>query len=105
MSQSEIMTRTDRRRLCSPSGREAIMREADAPGVTVREVAKRHDTADSLIYSWLTTRRRQAEKIANEPLRVAADCSNETVRSRPVADICSCRYDPTSSETREWNGA
>ncbi len=43
------------------------MREADAPEVTVREVAKRHDIAESLIYSWRTARR-QAEKIASEPL-------------------------------------
>ncbi len=43
------------------------MREADAPDITVREVAKRHDIAESLIYSWRTARR-QAEKIASEPL-------------------------------------
>jgi transposase len=67
MSRIEVITRTERRRKYSPAERDAIMREADAPDVTVREVAKRHDIAESLIYSWRTARR-QAEKIASEPL-------------------------------------
>jgi transposase len=67
MGRIEVITRTERRRKYSPAERDAIMREADAPDVTVREVAKRHDIAESLIYSWRTARR-QAEKIASEPL-------------------------------------
>lgn len=67
MGRIEVITRTERRRKYSPAERDAIMREADAPNVTVREVAKRHDIAESLIYSWRTARR-QAEKIASEPL-------------------------------------
>ncbi len=67
MGRIEGITRTERRRRYSPAERAAIMREADAPDVTVREVAKRHDIAESLIYSWRTARR-QAEKIACEPL-------------------------------------
>ncbi|WP_230483753.1 IS66-like element accessory protein TnpA [Sphingomonas sp. Leaf21] len=67
MGRIEVITRTERRRKYSPAERTAIMREADAPDVTVREVAKRHDIAESLIYSWRTARR-QAEKIASEPL-------------------------------------
>ena len=67
MGRIEVITRTERRRKYSPAERAAIMREADAPDVTVREVAKRHDIAESLIYSWRTARR-QAEKIASEPL-------------------------------------
>lgn len=67
MGRIEVITRTERRRKYSPVERAAIMREADAPDVTVREVAKRHDIAESLIYSWRTARR-QAEKIASEPL-------------------------------------
>ncbi len=67
MGRIEVITRTERRRKYSPAEREAIMREADAPDVTVREVAKRHDIAESLIYSWRTARH-QAEKIASEPL-------------------------------------
>lgn len=67
MGRIEVITRTERRRKYSPGERAAIMREADAPDVTVREVAKRHDIAESLIYSWRTARR-QAEKIASEPL-------------------------------------
>lgn len=53
----EVITRTERRRRYSPAERHAIMQEADAPDVTVREVAKRHDIAESLIYSWRTARR------------------------------------------------
>ena len=67
MGRIEVITRTERRRKYSPAERDAIMREADAPDVTVREVAKRHDIAESLIYSWRTARR-QAEKIASKPL-------------------------------------
>jgi len=67
MGRIEVITLTERRRKYSPAERHAIMREADAPDVTVREVAKRHDIAESLIYSWRTARR-QAEKIASEPL-------------------------------------
>lgn len=67
MGRIEVITRTERRRKYSPAERAAIMREADAPDVTVREVAKRHDIAQSLIYSWRTARR-QAEKIASNPL-------------------------------------
>lgn len=67
MGRIEVITRTERRRKYSPVERDAIIREADAPDVTVREVAKRHDIAESLIYSWRTARR-QAEKIASEPL-------------------------------------
>lgn len=67
MGRIEVITRTERRRKYSPAERAAIMREADARDVTVREVAKRHDIAESLIYSWRTARR-QAEKIASEPL-------------------------------------
>ena len=51
MGRIEVITRTERRRKYSPAERAAIMREADAPDVTVREVAKRHDIAESLIYS------------------------------------------------------
>lgn len=67
MGRIEVITRTERRRKYSPAERAAIMREADAPDFTVREVAKRYDIAESLIYSWRTARR-QAEKIASEPL-------------------------------------
>lgn len=67
MGRIEVITRTERRRKYSPAERDDIMREAEAPDVTVREVPKRHDIAESLIYSWRTARR-QAEKIASEPL-------------------------------------
>lgn len=67
MSRIEVITRTERRRKYSEAEREAILREAERPDVTVREVAKRHEISESLIYSWRTTRR-QADKLASEPL-------------------------------------
>lgn len=67
MGRIEVITRTERRRKYSDTERDAILREADAHGVTVREVAKRHEVAESLIYGWRSARR-QAQKIASEPL-------------------------------------
>lgn len=68
MGRMEIITRTERRRRYSPSERTAVLAEADEPGVTVREVAQRHDVAESLIYHWRTVRRKAAS-IASEPLQ------------------------------------
>lgn len=67
MGRMEVITRTERRRKYSDAERDIILREADAQGVTVREVAKRHEISESLIYSWRSTRR-QAQKLAGEPL-------------------------------------
>ncbi len=98
MGRIEVITRTERRRKYSPAERDAIMREADAPDVTVREVAKRHDIAESLIYSWRTARR-QAEKIASEPLTfisygtvpqgdlVAVAPASSPLQPRPAPDM------------------
>ena len=61
MGRIEVTTRTERRRKYSPAERAAIMWEADAPDVTVREVARLHDIAESLIYSWRTARRQRDE--------------------------------------------
>jgi len=53
----------------------------------VREVAKRHDIAESLIYSWRTARR-QAEKIASEPLTfISYGAVRQFVEQRSRADI------------------
>lgn len=51
MGRIEVITRTERRRKYSDAERDAVLREADAHGITVREVAKRHEIAESLIYS------------------------------------------------------
>lgn len=67
MGRIEVITRTERRRKYSDAERDAILREADAHGVTVREVAKRHEVAKSLIYGWRSARR-QAQKTTSDSL-------------------------------------
>ena len=63
----EIIARTERRRKFSDSEKAAILAEADADGVSVRQVAERHEIAESLIYNWRSARR-QAAAIASEAL-------------------------------------
>lgn len=63
----EIIARTERRRKYSEAAKAAILAEADQEGVTVRQVAERHEIAESLIYNWRSARR-QAVAIAAEPL-------------------------------------
>ena len=66
-----IITHTERRRLYSEATKRAILVDADAPGSTVRAVAKRHGVAESLIYHWRTARRKVAS-IASEPMQFIA---------------------------------
>lgn len=63
----EIIARTERRRKYSDAEKAAILAEADQEGVSVRQVAERHEIAESLIYNWRSARR-QAAAIASEPL-------------------------------------
>ncbi|WP_395396550.1 transposase [Novosphingobium sp. BL-8A] len=63
----EIIARTERRRKFSDAEKAAILAEADADGVSVRQVAERHGIAESLIYNWRSARR-QAAGIASEAL-------------------------------------
>jgi transposase-like protein len=63
----EIIARTERRRKFSDAEKAAILAEADADGVSVRQVAERHEIAESLIYNWRSARR-QAAAIASEAL-------------------------------------
>jgi transposase len=63
----EIIARTERRRKYSDAEKAAILAEADQDGVSVRQVAERHEIAESLIYNWRSARR-QAVAIASEPL-------------------------------------
>jgi len=63
----EIIARTERRRKYSDAEKAAILAEADKDGVSVRQVAERHEIAESLIYNWRSARR-QAAAIASEPL-------------------------------------
>ncbi|WP_156800053.1 transposase [Novosphingobium resinovorum] len=64
----EIIARTERRRKFSDVQKTAILAEPDADGVSVRQVAERHEIAESLIYNWRSTRR-QAAAIAGEALK------------------------------------
>lgn len=63
----EIIARTERRRKFSDAEKAAILAEADAEGVSVRQVAERHEIAESLIYNWRSARR-QAAAITSEAL-------------------------------------
>jgi transposase-like protein len=63
----EIIARTERRRKFSDVEKAAILAEADEDGVSVRQVAERHEIAESLIYNWRSARR-QAAVIASEAL-------------------------------------
>ncbi|MFD1104284.1 IS66-like element accessory protein TnpA [Sphingobium olei] len=63
----EIIARPERRRKFSDIEKAAILAEADEEGVSVRQVAERHQIAESLIYNWRSARR-QAAAIASEAL-------------------------------------
>ena len=63
----EIIARTERRRKFSDAEKAAILAEADEGGVSVRQVAERHEIAESLIYNWRSARR-QAAVMASEAL-------------------------------------
>ena len=79
----EIIARTERRRKYSDADKAAILAEADQKGVTVREVAERHEMAESLIYNWRSARR-QAMAIASEPLGFIS--YGAVVAAEPVSD-------------------
>jgi transposase-like protein len=64
----EVITRTERRRTYSEAEKAAVVAEASAPGVTVREVSRRLGIAESLIYNWRSAQRKAAS-IASEPLQ------------------------------------
>ena len=68
MGRMEVITRTERRRTYSEAEKAAMVAEASAPGMTVREVARRLGIAESLIYNWCSAQRK-AESIASEPLQ------------------------------------
>ncbi|MHB8528515.1 MAG: IS66-like element accessory protein TnpA [Caulobacteraceae bacterium] len=48
----EIIMRRERRRSFSVEEKLRIVEETRAAGATVREVARRHDVAESLLYVW-----------------------------------------------------
>ena len=68
MGRMEVIARTERRRTYSEAEKAAVVAEASAPGVTVREVSRRLGIAESLIYNWRSAQRK-AVSIASEPLQ------------------------------------
>ncbi|RSU57613.1 IS66 family insertion sequence hypothetical protein [Sphingomonas sp. S-NIH.Pt1_0416] len=68
MGLMEVIARTERRRTYSEAEKAAVVAEASAPGVTVREVSRRLGIAESLIYNWRSAQRK-AVSIASEPLQ------------------------------------
>ncbi|ONH81891.1 transposase [Roseomonas mucosa] len=68
MGRMDVITRTERRRTYSEAEKAAVVAEASAPSVTVREVSRRLGIAESLIYNWRSAQRKAAS-IASEPLQ------------------------------------
>ena len=52
MSQITVVSGPERRRRWSAEARLRILAEAFAPGACVSEVARRHDVATGLLYTW-----------------------------------------------------
>lgn len=69
----EIITGVERRRRWRPEQKLRILAELELPGVTVAEVARRHDVSRSLLWEWRDAQRR-GELMLQEatflPLRV-----------------------------------
>ncbi len=82
----EIIARTERRRKYSDAEKAAILAQADQEGVSVRNVARRHEIAESLIYNWRSARR-QATAIASESLEFIPYGSIVTTEPAPTAPV------------------
>ncbi len=68
MGRMEVITRVERRRRFSDEERAAVLAQCDEPGATVVGVSRRLGISASLIHGWRKTRR-EAERIASEPLQ------------------------------------
>lgn len=68
MGRMEVITRVERRRRYSDEERAAVLAQCDEPGATVVGVSRRLGISASLIHGWRKTRR-EAERIASEPLQ------------------------------------
>ena len=64
----EVITGVERRRRYSDAERATILAKCDEPGATIVGVAKLLGISPSLIHNWRRMRR-EAEKIASEPLQ------------------------------------
>jgi transposase len=62
----EIITGVERRRRWRPEEKLRILAELEEPGVTVAEVARRHEVSRGLLWQWRYAQRR-GELVADEP--------------------------------------
>ena len=63
----EIISGVERRRRWSVADKLRIVAEADEPGATVAEVARRHEISRSILWTW-RKQARAGELAASEPL-------------------------------------
>ena len=82
----EILSGADRRRNWSNALKEQIVSETLEPGVTVTEVARRHDIARTLVYRWRRAfgMRRACAAPAFLPIEVAGGCTTAESSSPPM---------------------
>ena len=62
----EIITGVERRRRWRPEQKLRILAELELPGVTLAEVARRHDVSRSLLWEWRNAQRR-GDSMLQEP--------------------------------------
>jgi transposase-like protein len=71
----EIITGVERRRRWRPEEKQRVLAELEAPGVTVTEVARRHDISRGLIWTWRRQARRRLRPVEASseflPMRIA----------------------------------
>ena len=75
MGRVEIFTGRDRRRSWSDEEKLRLLSEADACGISLAEVARRHDVCPQQLYAWRSAFRRTAEaveSVAFLPVEVSA---------------------------------
>ena len=82
MGDMQVIVQTERRRKWGDVERTRILAECDRPGTTIRQVAERHDVAESLIYGWRAARRK-SEALAAQPM---AFIDYGEITARPGAD-------------------
>lgn len=87
MGRMEIITRVERRRRYSDEERGAVLAQCDEPGATVVGVSRRLGISASLIHGWRKTRR-EAERIASEPLQfIPYDVVADAASPEPVVAL------------------
>ncbi|WP_459698352.1 IS66-like element accessory protein TnpA, partial [Acidisoma sp. C75] len=73
----EIITGVERRRRWRSEEKQRVLAELEVPGVTVTEVARRHDISRGLIWTWRRQARRGSAPMDTSvgflPMRIAPD--------------------------------